>query len=257
MLSNIVSPPPVIIMFDEFKVSARLPFLRNPNFTGREEIIAGLRECFGSGSSGKNRSARRVVVLCGMGGIGKTQIALEYAYRHVGDYTSIFWVDAKNKETLNASGLRIVEKLIAHYTTRCPSSPDFSHIATDLGIPGQIDGSGKLTQGALARVWDVALDWLSKDGNTGWLLLCDNNDDLASVNLGELLPMCDWGNIIVTSRDRMALAQIGGTPMDIHLIGKRPGLELLLRGANRSSASLSEAGVCNSSLCSRLRTSWG
>jgi hypothetical protein len=244
MLSNIVPQLPVAVIFDEFKVSVKLPFPRNANFTGRDEIITDLRNYFVSGSSGKGGSKRKVVVLCGMGGIGKTQIALEYAYRHISDYTSIFWVDVKNKDTLNSSGLRIVENLIAHYSTRYPNSPDFSRIATDLGIPGQIDLSGKLAQGALTRVWDIAQDWLSRDGNTGWLLLFDNHDDLVSVNLEKLLPMCDSGNIVVTSRNRMALAHMGGTPMDIQPIGKRSGLELLLRGANKSFASLSSAGVC-------------
>jgi hypothetical protein len=46
-------------------------------------------------------------------------------------------------------------------------------------------------------------------------MLFDNNDDLVSVSLEELFPIRDWGNIIVTSRDRMVLAHVGGTPMGI------------------------------------------
>jgi hypothetical protein len=243
MLTNKVARAPLTVAFSEFKVSVKLPFLRNSNFSGREGIISDMHGCFISGESEKNSIGRKVVVLCGMGGIGKTQIALEYAYRHVGNYTSIFWVDAKNRDTLNASGLQIVEKLIAHYSTRYTSSPDFSRIPTDLGVPGQIDTSEKLAQGALTRVWEIVQNWLSKGGNMGWLMLFDNNDDVVSVDLEELLPMCDWGNIIVTSRDRMVLAYIGGLEIDVPEIGKKSGLELLLKGANKSLGSLTEAGV--------------
>jgi hypothetical protein len=109
--------------------------------------------------------------------------------------------------------------------------------------------SGKLVQGALTRVWEIVRNWLSKDGNTGWLLLFDNNDDLVSVSLKELLPLCDWGNIIVTSRDRMVFGQVGGKPIDVQEIEEKSGLELLLKGANESLESLSEAGSADLILC--------
>jgi hypothetical protein len=166
MLINKVARAPLTIAFSEFKVSVKLPFSQNVNFSGRADIISDLRGHFMSGKSEKSSGARKVVVLCGMGGIGKSQIALEYAYRSGGNYTSIFWVDAKNRNTLNASGLQIVEKLIAHYSARYADSPDFSRIATDLGIPGGIDVSGKLVQSALPRVWEIFQNWLSKEGNT-------------------------------------------------------------------------------------------
>jgi hypothetical protein len=244
MLTNEVARVPSIVAINEFKDSVKLPFPQNANFSGRAGIINDLWGYFMSGNS-KSSSGRKVVVLCGMGGIGKTQIALEYAYRYGGNYTSIFWVDAKNRNTLNASSLQIVEKLIAHYSTRYAGSPDFSRISTDLGIPGGIDASGKLVQSALPRVWEIFQNWLSKEGNTRWLTLFDNNDDLDSVDSKELLPTCGWGNIIVTSRNRMVLGYVGGAEIDVPMIGKESGLELLLKGANKPLDSLSEAGMSN------------
>jgi hypothetical protein len=98
---------------------------------------------------------RKVVILHGMGGIGKTQIALEYAHLHQKHYTSIFWADAKNQETLHHSGKQIIKTLIAHYATKYQSSPDYSRIATDLGMPGKIDGSGELVQSATSLAWET------------------------------------------------------------------------------------------------------
>jgi hypothetical protein len=111
MLTSKVTRAPLTVAFNEFKVSAKLPFLRNPSFSGREGIISDMHGSFGCGKSETNSSGRKVVVLCGMGGIGKTQTALEYAYRHGGNYSSIFWVDAKNRNTLNAVAYRLSRNL--------------------------------------------------------------------------------------------------------------------------------------------------
>jgi hypothetical protein len=56
-----------------------VPHLRNPNFTGREQLLQELRASLTSG-----RTAA-IVPVAGLGGAGKTQLALEYAYRHTAD----------------------------------------------------------------------------------------------------------------------------------------------------------------------------
>lgn len=185
---------------------------------------------------------RKVVILHGMGGIDKTQIALEYAHLHQKHYTSIFWADAKNQETLHHSGKQIIKTLIAHYATKYQSSPNYSRIATDLGMPGKIDGSGELVQSATDLAWETVQNWLSKEGNEKWLLLVDNNDDLKSFDLGEYLPTCEQGNIIITSRIREACLRAGGTPIEVPQIGKDAGLQLLLKSANKRVQDLSKAG---------------
>jgi hypothetical protein len=49
--------------------------------------------------------------LQGMGGIGKTEIALEYAYRHMSDYDAIFWIDAEQETQRVGAYTRIGKKL--------------------------------------------------------------------------------------------------------------------------------------------------
>jgi hypothetical protein len=83
-------------------------------------------------------------------------------------------------------------------------------------------------------------------------MLFDNNDDLDSVDLREFLPTCGWGNIIVTSRNRMVLGYISGAEIDVPMIGKESGLELLLKGVNKPPESLPEAGVSSLLLHNQL-----
>src|SRR5579859_7124053 len=76
-----------------------VPYRRNPFFTGREEILAHLYTVL--------RSSRTVALtqpqaISGLGGIGKTQIAIEYAYRYRDQYKAIFWVNASTREALSA-----------------------------------------------------------------------------------------------------------------------------------------------------------
>jgi hypothetical protein len=86
-----------------------------------------------------------------MGGVGKSQIAIEYAYRNAAKYSSVYWVDATNERTLATSGQRILKTLVNHYAKRYPGEVDFPQIAIDLGVPGQIDREGKLTDGEAVK----------------------------------------------------------------------------------------------------------
>jgi hypothetical protein len=77
-----------------------IPYLRNQAFHGRTKLLMIML----SGLSDQNRSAGLAhVALFGLGGVGKTQIALEYAYRHFQDYTAIFWINAETNLKLAES----------------------------------------------------------------------------------------------------------------------------------------------------------
>lgn len=69
--------------------------LKNPLFCGRENVLEQIDEKLNS------INERKVVVLYGMGGIGKTQIALEYVYRNQHKYSTVVWLDASDFNTLN------------------------------------------------------------------------------------------------------------------------------------------------------------
>jgi len=81
-----------------------LPIKRNLFFTGREEILEDIRENLESGHETALTQAIK-----GLGGIGKTQIAVEYAYRSRGFYDAILWIDAESEASLNKSVLEIAD----------------------------------------------------------------------------------------------------------------------------------------------------
>lgn len=71
---------------------------RNPHFIGRQDLLSELRSLLTERASS---SVPRVVSLHGTGGIGKTQLALEYAYRHSREYDSIAWVPSSQQRVLD------------------------------------------------------------------------------------------------------------------------------------------------------------
>ena len=68
--------------------------MENPAFCGREEILAEMEDYFSS------KQIRRIILLNGMGGVGKTQIALKYTYLHQQEYSTIVWLNVKDYNAL-------------------------------------------------------------------------------------------------------------------------------------------------------------
>lgn len=82
----------------------QVPFLRNPYFTGREDILEALHTHLGGGQA---VALTQSSALHGLGGVGKTQIALEYAYRHALEYSAVFWIGAETEEQIVSSLLGV------------------------------------------------------------------------------------------------------------------------------------------------------
>src|SRR5204863_4085761 len=77
-----------------------IPYPRNPFFTERDQELARLHAQLqqrNSAAVGQKQS------ISGLGGIGKTQIAVEYAYRYCDEYEYVLWARAESIETLTSS----------------------------------------------------------------------------------------------------------------------------------------------------------
>src|SRR5437764_5061436 len=84
---------PSLLNYNDMPTRWHVPYERNPFFTGREHILTHIDKAF-------NKYQPQPVALSGLDGMGKTQIALEYAYRNQSKYSAIFWVQASSSETL-------------------------------------------------------------------------------------------------------------------------------------------------------------
>jgi len=141
----------------------------------------------------------KIVVLHGLGGIGKSSIALEYSFRYSKSYKAVFWVDVTSGTSLSQSVRGIAENLVANYARQGVS---YDSIASTLGLRGLLNPDGEIAsnEAAEVRVTAAVKEWLGAQHNEQWLLVLDNYDDVDAVNIHRILPTCDNGNVIITSR---------------------------------------------------------
>ncbi|RDW65098.1 hypothetical protein BP6252_10749 [Coleophoma cylindrospora] len=158
-----------------------VPFMRNRNLCGREDIIWELQKSI------SNPGEHVRVALVGLGGVGKTQIALEYAYltRQNQPDTSVFWVNGNS------------------YTR---FQQDYMQIATAANIPGIDDPK--------ADILRLTYEWLQSNESGRWIMVLDCADDLdiylgtptrspeVHVALSAYLPRNPNGSILVTTRNQ-------------------------------------------------------
>jgi hypothetical protein len=157
-----------------------VPFERNSCFTGRESELTRLeKQLYTEGGPKK-------IAVIGLGGVGKTSLIVELAYRIRKDHEdcSVFWIPAMNFESLQQAYLNICQQLRLS------------------GWDNKNEDPKRLLQ-----------HYLSQDSAGQWLLVFDNADDISmwtgnqvsdrvSHRLIDYLPTSQVGRIVFTSRDR-------------------------------------------------------
>jgi tetratricopeptide (TPR) repeat protein len=180
-------------------------------FHGREKDLAEI-DVELSPRGGKSASVR-VLVLYGLGGVGKTQLAVEHAWRVGERYRAVFFVRGESAEGQQAelAGL---------------AGPDL------LDLPMRRDR-------AEGEVASAVLRWLRE--NPGWLLIVDNADtDEGARAVTERLPRLQAGHVIVTSR--IAVWPAGVKTREVLPIGLESAARFLLdRTAQRRQVSGDDA----------------
>ena len=212
----------------------RLPFHKNHSFTGRDQELAEIHKELHSADT--TISHQRVMVLHGLGGIGKTQLAIQYAYVHQRDYTPVWWVNASTTRTLSEGFLGIAQQLLEYHiqNTTTGVRPDYAQIAAALGLPrGAVNQKGELKKSRYTpRVFvNAIISWLAAKDNNQWLLVFDNYDDLKNVNIYDFLHPSSLGSILITSRSRDT--DRIGKELEIQEVTDDEGLEILRKSARR------------------------
>jgi len=181
-----------------------VPYLRNPFFTGREELLKQLHDNLTQNKAAALTQAQarptdsaQAQAIHGLGGIGKTQTAVEYAYHYRDEYRYVLWVNAVTRDELITS---------------------FVGLAELLNLPERQEKDQTKIVAAVKR-WFTTQD--------GWLLIFDNADDLALV--GDFLPTSGKGQLLLTTR-----AHATGTlanEIEVKKLDSQKGMLLLLRRA--------------------------
>ncbi len=163
---------------------------RNPHFTGRIDLLDQLRQALMLGSE---RTALLPHALHGLGGVGKTQLAIEYAYRHSADYELVWWLTADDPAEVCASLASLASLL------RVPESADVAQTVTTV-----LDALG--TGRPYRR----------------WLLVFDNADQPEKIR--QYLPN-PLGHVLITSRNQV-WAEIART-VEVDVFSREESVALL------------------------------
>ncbi|NJP47166.1 tetratricopeptide repeat protein [Streptomyces sp. PRB2-1] len=135
---------------------------RNADFVGREAALTGLWEQFAAQPGPQ--------VLWGLAGVGKTQIALEYAHRFASQYDMVWWVPATDADNIRATLVRLDHKV----STASGSTP--------------------------RKDWEALVDELRQGKHfQRWLLVFDDADSYESI--APFLPGGNHGHVLIASRN--------------------------------------------------------
>lgn len=167
------------------------------------------------------RQRRKVVVLYGLGGMGKTQLSVEFIRRHHPRFGAVFWLDGRSEDNLRRS--------LAAIVTRLPQSqvPEASRVQMPENT-NDLDMQVK-----------TVTDWLDLAENTSWLLVFDNvdqdfrdgQDTSGAYDVRRYFPAADHGSILITTR--LANLDQLGTPLRLGKVDSSQALAIFQNGCGR------------------------
>jgi hypothetical protein len=136
----------------------------------------------------KASTGRKVFVLYGLGGIGKTQLALNFALNHRAEFTSIMFLDGASQESLLKSFAPVYRRITEGRDSQAPDS----------ALPA------KSNQISAEKMAEEVVQWLAQEQNNRWLLIFDNIDkepsDEGGFDIVSYFPPKDHGSILITTR---------------------------------------------------------
>ncbi|KAE8391251.1 Pfs, NB-ARC and TPR domain protein [Aspergillus alliaceus] len=183
------------------------------NFLGRQDELQRLWHYLRP----VNPQLRKVAILHGPGGMGKTQLAVRFARDHKNDFTTIFWLSGKDRGTL----LRSLSSVFSR-------------------LPGQSHKTEVINEEEVEQRARHVLQWLALEGNSHWLIIFDNIDQYSlncsnvcdGYDISEFFPTADHGSILITSRLRR-LTDLGKS-FPVQRLESKYSIQLLLQSSGMS-----------------------
>ncbi|KAK2782650.1 hypothetical protein FQN53_009666 [Emmonsiellopsis sp. PD_33] len=180
-----------------------VPFLRNPQFVGRKNEIERVEDLI------LQPDGPAKIAISGLGGVGKTQVVLELAYRMRHKYAglSIFWIPCTSYESVEQA---------------------YTSIASAIGIQCV----------EVAKTKERVRDHLNEKTSGKWLLIFDNADDMdmwikgsdATPALKNFLPQNEQGHMIFTSRNRKLATKLASSHVvSVDELDEQTGVQFLKR----------------------------
>jgi ABC-type dipeptide/oligopeptide/nickel transport system ATPase subunit len=188
-------------------------------FVQRDAEMQGLEELLLKSTT--NISRQKVVVLYGLGGIGKTQLAVEFARKHHHAFSSVFWIDGASEASLKQSFANMMQRLPQDELT-ADGIEMLKHPVIDVD--------------AAVR---ECLRWLSLPSNRQCLLIFDNvdrdfrnHDDPQTYKVKVYSPDADHGSILITSR--LASLQRHGSGIKVGTVNTEQARAILENNAGKT-----------------------
>ncbi|UBU18187.1 tetratricopeptide repeat protein [Nonomuraea gerenzanensis] len=199
-------------------VPVGLPGLPRPPaavFLGRRQVLTRLRKTLTTtpktparppgrppaGSAGVEPVVITQAAVYGLGGIGKSELALQYAARHRGAYRLVWWIDADTPAQIQTSLAGLTRAICAGADSVAASAATVEEAA------------------------DWALAWLA--AHPGWLLVFDNVED--ERDLRPYLGRLTGGHVLITTRRDTGWTDMGCTPISLEVLDPEPARQLLTR----------------------------
>ncbi|KAK1829263.1 hypothetical protein QBC39DRAFT_136109 [Podospora conica] len=209
-----------------------MPYLSNPEFVKRPELFEELKARFDYGSNHTDGTSQSRVSLFGLGGVGKTQIAIAFVYwlRQVHKDVSVFWVHASTTERFQQAYASFAQQLGILDDNKDPGRDESATLHG--GDPGQDE-------------LNLVKLWLERKDVGRWLLVIDNADDAeiffrpkgtpsdkASSNnkhLASYIPECAHVSILITTRNKQTGLRLSKQrrPIAVGNMGDAESQELL------------------------------
>ncbi|KAK1776796.1 acyl transferase/acyl hydrolase/lysophospholipase, partial [Copromyces sp. CBS 386.78] len=182
-------------------------------FTGRLGTLAKMHKYFFGTQEESQRPRKREFLLWGMGGVGKSQVALKFYEEHVDKFKYRFWVDATNLTTLKEGYIRIGRELWPGTEPTASNDAPVNETAANEAL--------------ILRV----TKWM-EEYNQDWLLILDNI--AADREWSEWLPRGGHARVIYTSREKNAKRELRSDAIaEVNTLSEANAVTLLLRAADK------------------------